>query len=132
MVLRRALFLGLCLAAMLTVAGLAVFVRIVVDGLGRNRTMLAYLSVRTAWKQGHSAEAMGGLIKVGWMVVEGGARWQVAEYYLQQSADLKQRHHLTEAAQACLRAGDVLGPYDNISARDRRCDLMSWEYEQSP
>jgi hypothetical protein len=132
MLRRRVLFLSLGFAALLTLLGLVMVVRVAADGLGRNRTILSLYAARIAWKQGRSAYAVQTFLKSGWLALEGGARWEVAQYYLQQSADLKRRHHLGDAAQACLRAADILGPFDNLSRQDRQCDLMSWEYEQSP
>lgn len=129
---RRSLALGLGFAALLTLVGVALVVRVALAGLGRNLTLTTLYSARTHWRQGRSADAVRSLFKVGWQMLDGGARWEVAQVYLQRSDDLKRRHHLTEAAQACLQAADILGAYDNLPRQDRRCDLMSWEYEQSP
>jgi hypothetical protein len=132
MVRRRTLILSLGLAALVTVLGAALTLRVAVSGLSRNLTLTTLYTARTRWRQGRTADAVRSLFKVGWLMLDGGARWEVAQYYLERSADLKRRHHLTEAAQACLRAADILGAYDNSPQQDRRCDLMSWEYEQSP
>lgn len=129
---RRTLWLSLGFAALVTVLGAALALRVAVSGLSRNLTLTTLYTARTRWRQGRSADAVRSLFKAGWLMVDGGARWEVAQFYLQRSEDLKRRHHLTEAATECLRAADILGAYDNLPQQDRRCDLMSWEYEQAP
>ncbi len=98
---------------------------IILDGLGRFETSLAFQHAAIEWRQGHYVEA-GHQAAIGsWRALDGGVRWQVAQLYLLQSDHLVRQNKLREAAKACFAGNKLLGRYDNAWMLDYRCDLIN-------
>ena len=87
--------LRLSLTTLVVALGLLLFAsgiftgKVVVDGLKRNTTMVAFINANRAWKQGDFLRAGRNLLNGAQMTVEGGLRWQVAGYLLERMHRLK-------------------------------------------
>jgi len=100
--------------------------KVLVDGLKRNTTMVAFISANRALKQGDFLRAGRSLLNGAQMAVEGGLRWQAASYLLERTHRLQAEGQTTEATRTCMEASATLGRYDNNNNVYQQCIELVW------
>jgi hypothetical protein len=100
---------------------------IIMEGVKRSRTRIAFEYANWAWRRGHVVEAGQGLLNGTRMAVEGGIRWHMASYLLNRTEQLRNGGRLSDAVAACWAASEALGRYDNYREVYRECVDLYWE-----
>ncbi len=73
------------------------------------------------WEDGRKDQALGGFVKAYWLALESGARWSMADRYIDKSYRLLMEGQRQDALSNCRTAWQILGDYDTEGGIDFLC-----------
>jgi hypothetical protein len=73
------------------------------------------------WEDGRRDQALGGFVKAYWSAFESGARWSMADRYIDKSYRLLMEGQRQDALSNCRTAWQILGDYDTEGGIDFLC-----------
>lgn len=127
---RRRAILAVSLPGVVLV--LAVCAYFVSQGLGHAEPSAELNDARLDWQTGRRAESLGRRFGAFWIALESGARWSLADHYIEESYRLQRNGRLRDALSNCRTAWQILGKYDTEGGIDFHCTEIEEQIQRQP
>ncbi len=125
---RRNMLLAIAFLAGVLVLGMCIY--FVSQGLDRADPSTELYDAKLDWQTGRRDEALGRFAMAHWMAFESGARWSVADHFIEESYRLQRNGWLREALSNCRTGWQILGNYDTEGGIDFHCTEIEEQFER--